>query len=198
VLETLRQPLETGRVRLSRVRYAVEFPARVQLVAAMNPCPCGQGGETCVCGPSEVQRYRARISGPLLDRIDLLVRVHPAPWSDLQPGRASAPTSPGLRNDVLRARGLQRRRGVDSNAALEPKEVWRACSLPPPALGLLENAVERFRLSARGVHRVLRVARTVADLAGSPRVEGDHLAEAVRMRMGSGASLPSDGRPVHN
>lgn len=198
VLETLRQPLETGRVRLSRVRYAVEFPARFQLVAAMNPCPCGKGGEGCVCGPFEVQRYRARISGPLLDRIDLRVQVQPPTWSDLRPGGPSRPTSPSLRKDVLRAREMQRRRGVASNATLEPKAAWRACDLQPPELRMLENAVERFRLSARGVHRILRVARTVADLAHSTRVEGDHLAEAVAMRTGGRASLPLEGRAVHN
>ncbi len=198
VLETLRQPLETGLVRLSRVRYAVEFPARFQLVAAMNPCPCGFGGDDCVCGPSEFQRYRARISGPLLDRIDLHVSVGAAPWSDLLPDRPARRITPTVRGQVARARRRQRSRGVAMNADIEAAAIWEACDLNDAALRLLEDAVRHFRLSARSVHRVLRVSRTVADLGDAVRVEADHLAEAVRMRTGGGWALPRSRGGLHN
>ena len=197
VLETLRQPLETGRIRLARVRHSVEFPARFQLVAAMNPCPCGQGGEDCVCGPSQVRQYRARVSGPLLDRVDLMVPVQTAPWADLRPGGPARAISGMIREQVAEARERQRARG-ETNATLGPKEVWKAADLGRGGLQLMEEAVRRFGLSARGVHRVLRVARTVADLEASARVKEDHLAEAVHLRVGSGGSLPSEGPPLHN
>lgn len=191
VLETLRQPLEVGHVRVSRVRYAVSFPARFQLVAAMNPCPCGLGGDDCVCGDADIQRYRSRLSGPLLDRIDIQLAIRPVPWGQLV-GAGEGPDagSDSVRKRVVEARQRQSARAVGtSNSDLHASVLMGVCRPTRAALGLLERSVDHFRLSARGVHRVLRVARTVADLEGEDRVGESHVALAVQLRTGLGAGV---------
>ena len=188
VLETLRQPIESGTVRIARVRYTVSFPARFQLVAAMNPCPCGMTGDDCICHDREVARYRFRLSGPLLDRIDLQIPVDPVTWDRLST-RAATPSgdSASARVEVARARGRQVARGGGSgplNALLRSTEIMRVCRLSDEASRLLEQGIPRYRLSARAVHRTLRVARTIADLAGEERVAERAVAEALRFRVG--------------
>lgn len=201
VLETLRQPIESGHVRISRVRNTVTFPARFQVIAAMNPCPCGQGGEDCICADRDIARYRSRLSGPLLDRIDLQVHVGPVTWHELT-GAAGATgwDSSAASDRVARARDVQARRysGPGAVNALVPsREVMRVCRLSESANRLLEDGIGRFGLSARSVHRTLRVARTIADLAGRDRLDTREVAEALRLRAGlaMGSGLPADRRP---
>ena len=188
VLETLRQPMESGHVRIARVRHTVDFPARFQVVAAMNPCPCGQGGEDCICADRDIARYRARLSGPLLDRIDLQVQVGPVSWSELT-GVAEAPglDSAGARERILQARGRQAARFAGRgrvNALVPARVVLEVCRLSTAGSRLLECGIDRHRLSARSVHRTLRVARTIADLAGSDGLGEREIAEALRLRAG--------------
>lgn len=189
VLEVLRQPLEEGTVRLARAAGAVRFPARFLLVAATNPCPCGYAGDgtdRCVCDPAHVARYQSRVSGPLLDRIDLHVQVPPVPLGGLA-ARADGETSAEVRARVCRARALQARRfaqtpGVHANAYMSAADVRRSCRAQDGALRLLQQAAERMGLSARACHRALKVARTIADLAGSSEVLREHAAEALQFR----------------
>ncbi|ANQ86904.1 YifB family Mg chelatase-like AAA ATPase [Azoarcus olearius] len=184
VLEALREPLETGAVTVARARRRVEFPARFQLVAAMNPCPCGYAGHprrACRCTPEQVARYRARLSGPLLDRMDLTVEVPAlghAELADSAPGEASA----AVRARVLAARELQRARQGRPNARLEPSAVGALCTPDDAGARLLAQAMERLNLSARAYHRVLRVARTLADLAGIEVPGAAQVAEAIQYR----------------
>ena len=185
VLEVLREPLESGRIIISRAARQAEFPARFQLVAAMNPCHCGYLDDPsgrCRCTMEQVQRYRARLSGPLLDRIDLQVEVpklpHKALYETVPEGAASA----GIRARVMAARDTQSQRAGKLNQALTPREIDNFCALKPNALHLLEQAMERFGLSARGHHRILKVARTIADLAESSVIEVPHLSEALAYR----------------
>lgn len=188
VLEVLRQPLESGEVVIARAAGALRFPARFQLVAAANPCPCGFLGDpkrVCRCSPQSIARYRSRLSGPLLDRIDLHLTVHPVRFSELfAPSQGEG--SQAVRERVVAARTLQARRlagtGRTTNSQLTPEEVKRYCSPDPQGQKLLEAAVERLGLSARAVHRVLKVARTIADLDGAERVRSTHLAEALAYR----------------
>jgi len=180
VLEVLREPLESGRIIISRAALQAEYPARFQLVAAMNPCPCGYAGDEsgrCHCSPEQVFRYRARISGPLLDRIDLHVEVPRQKINEHPPGEASA----GVRERIHQARGRQQRRGA-LNAALDVAAVREHCALDAAADKLLETACERLNLSARAHQRILKVARTIADLDGSERIATAHLAEAIGYR----------------
>ena len=182
VLEALREPLESGEVRIARAGYRVRFPARFQLVAAMNPCPCGYAGDPagrCRCGSNEVQRYMGRISGPLLDRIDLHVPVRAVDYASLRsaPGEAST----AVAGRVLAARERQRARGV-LNASLAGKGLERACRLDDACDRLLARAASRLALSARACHRTLRVARSIADLAAASRVGIEHLTEALGYR----------------
>ena len=189
VLEVLRQPLEDGQVTLSRANARLTFPARFTLVAAMNPCPCGHlgnPGRVCSCGPALVERYRSRISGPLLDRIDLHLQVPALPFADFSADSAAEPSA-AIRERVNRARERQRERlahraGVQANAYLSSREVRRFCGQTPEIAGLLRTAVERLRLSARGCFRVLKVARTIADLAGAAEIGPGHVAEALQYR----------------
>ncbi|HET9949921.1 MAG TPA: YifB family Mg chelatase-like AAA ATPase [Longimicrobiales bacterium] len=189
VLEVLRQPLEEGTVRLSRARGAARFPARFLLVAAMNPCPCGYAGDgtdRCGCDPAVVARYQGRVSGPLLDRIDLHLHVPPVPYRLLESDRDD-PSSEEVRERVARARALQERRfagaaDVHANGHMRPADVRRWCRPEPAAASLLRAAVERAGLSARAYDRVLKVARTVADLEGSPTIRRVHVAEALQYR----------------
>ncbi len=186
MLEVLREPMESGRIIISRAARQCEFPARFQLLAAMNPCPCGYAGDTggrCRCTPDQIQRYRARISGPLLDRIDIGVEVPRVPLHELGRARseqdeASAP----VRERVTAARQRQMARSGCANAALASEALHSACALGNAERGLLERALEKLGLSARAYHRILRVARTIADLDASERVGRPHLAEALQLR----------------
>ena len=183
-LEALREPLETGRIVISRASRQAEFPARFQLVAAMNPCPCGQLGNprgSCRCTPDAVLRYQARISGPLLDRIDLQIEV-PAVDADALGKAADGDSSATVAVRVAAARKLAIERQGDINARLAGERLETHCRLDAAAAGLLRDAANRLGWSARGFHRVLRVARTIADLANSPTVETPHLAEAIQYR----------------
>ena len=185
VLEVLREPLESGRTAISRAARQAEFPAAFQLVAAMNPCPCGYAGDAsgrCACTPEAVRRYRARISGPLLDRIDLQVEVPRVALAELGAAGACGEASANVRTRVIAARDLQIQRAGKTNAALAHREVQRDCALSARDRALLERALDKLGLSARAYHRILRVARTIADLAGAERIETPHLSEAIQYR----------------
>jgi len=182
VLEVLREPMETGSIIISRANGQAEFPAYFQLVAAMNPCPCGYWGDpdgACHCTPEQVQRYRGRISGPLLDRIDLQVQVQRITWEQLdgEPGETSAQ----VRERVATARQRQQTRG-HLNARMPLNRIDNICKLTPADKLLLQKAAQRFRLSPRAIHRILKVARTIADLAQQDCIQGNHLQEAIAYR----------------
>jgi magnesium chelatase family protein len=184
VLEVLREPLESGRISVSRAARQAEFPAEFQLVAALNPCPCGYLGHyngKCRCTPDQVARYRGRISGPLLDRIDLQLEVPSVAQEDLT-GAATGEPSATVRSRVAAARERQLARQGRPNAVLTPREVDRWCR--PDAAGetLLKQAIARLGLSARAYHRVLKVARTIADLAAAEAIAVAHVAEAIQYR----------------
>jgi magnesium chelatase family protein len=185
VLEVLREPLESGVVTISRAARQSEFPARFQLVAAMNPCPCGWAGDVsgrCRCGSEAIRRYRARISGPLLDRIDLHVDVPRLPPAELRPDAPAGESSAVVRARVEHARLLQHTRSGKPNAQLNLAETMAVCRLDERDQALLERAIDALQLSARAMHRILRVARTIADLAGSPPITTRHLTEALGYR----------------
>lgn len=186
VLEALRQPLEDGTVTISRAAGQVTYPARFQLIAAMNPCRCGwYGTGRCTCSKASVQQYLRRLSGPLLDRIDLQVAVQPVEYAALAArGQAEEEPSAAIRARVLTARAVQyARQGADvCNAALTPDRLADCCPLSDAARAMFEAAFERLGLTARAHDRVLRVARTIADLADSPVIEAEHLAEALQYR----------------
>jgi magnesium chelatase family protein len=184
VLEVLREPLESGRITISRAARQAEFPARFQLVAAMNPCPCGFLGDAerpCTCTPEQVRRYRGRLSGPLLDRIDLHVEVPRLPYKLLR-GDNTEETSARVRRRVEVARERQRQRSGMPNAALSIKDIEQHCWLTDADYQLLESALQRFGLSPRAYHRILKVARTIADLVESDDIQTRHLTEAIGYR----------------
>jgi magnesium chelatase family protein len=184
VLDVLREPLESGRIAISRAARQAEFPARFQLVAAMNPCPCGYAGDPsgrCRCTPDAIQRYRSRISGPLLDRIDLKLEVPRVAQAEL---RASSPgeSSAEVRARVVAARERQLARAGKPNSALSNRDADRSCALDTRSHALIDRAIERLGLSARAYHRVLRVARTIADLAGRESIDASDLSESIQYR----------------
>ncbi len=188
VLEMLRQPLEDGQVTISRAASTLTYPASFMMVAAMNPCPCGYLGDPqhdCSCTPPMVQRYRTRISGPLLDRIDLHVEVPRVPHKDLA-DPVDAEPSEEIRNRVNRARQMQLERlkpfGVHANASMQARHIRKFCTLDGEGQKLLEMVTDRLGLSARTYTRILKVARTIADLAGSEAILQPHLAEAIQYR----------------
>ena len=186
VLEVLREPLESGAITISRAARQAEFPARFQLVAAMNPCPCGYHGDTsgrCRCTPEKVDSYRARLSGPLLDRIDMHVEVPAVPRKVLLDQAAPVgESSAAVQMRVEAARERQRQRGGCANAALNHQQIEESCRLDEQGRRLLEQAIDRLGLSARAYHRVLKVARTIADLAMEENIRSSHVAEAVQYR----------------
>jgi magnesium chelatase family protein len=189
VLEVLRQPLEDGVVTLSRAAVSLTYPARFMLAAAMNPCPCGYFGDpthSCSCGPLAIERYRSRISGPLLDRIDIHLEVPAVAYGDLVAAQSSD-SSGTIRERVERARAVQRARfkdqpGIHANAHMSVRDLRRYCRLSEPVESILRQAVGRLGLSARAYHRVLKIARTIADLAGAPELGTAHVSEAIQYR----------------
>jgi len=189
VLEVMRQPLEERKVNISRARFSVDYPASFMLVASMNPCPCGfynHPDKECICGPGLVQKYLSRISGPLLDRIDLHVEVTPVNFSELSSERSSE-KSEEIRERVIQARALQHERfknkkEVYCNAQMSPQTVRNLCKIDAAGQTLLKQAMEKLGLSARAYDRILKVARTIADLAHSEEIALEHLAEAIHYR----------------
>ena len=184
VLESLREPLESGRVAIARAARQVQFPARFQLLAAMNPCPCGHCGDRsgrCRCTPERIARYRGRISGPLADRIDIKLEV-PAPREAELVAPVAGECSDEIKKRVERARQAQERRQGKPNALLGTREIDRHCATDREGDQLLRHALARLLLSARAYHRVLRVARSIADLAASANIAAEHIAEAIQYR----------------
>ena len=188
-LDALRQPLEEGTIRIARAARTAVFPARFMLAATMNPCPCGYLGDPsreCRCTPQQIDRYRDRLSGPLRDRIDLSVHVPAVPFRTLtEAGHAEC--SAFVRRRVAEARRRQIERGAPRdtrlNARLEGRALVRHCALDPAGLRVLDAASRRFHLTARSCHRLMKVARTIADLAGVERITPEHMAEAVQFRL---------------
>ena len=187
-LEVLRQPLEEGRVTISRAIGSLTFPADLMLVAAMNPCPCGYRGDPkrqCKCNPLQIERYVSRISGPLLDRIDIHIEVPPVPFRELS-GKQEGTNSEQMREQVIRAREIQARRfaGEPSplNGRMSPRQIRKHCRLASDAESLLKAAMEEMGLSARAHDKILRVSRTIADLDGSDEIAAHHLSEAINYR----------------
>ena len=188
-LEILRQPMEDRVITISRAKTSVQFPANFMLVAAMNPCPCGyynHPDRECVCKPGEVQKYLNKISGPLMDRIDLHVEVLPVPYDELSDVRRGEPSAE-IRKRVVKARKIQEERykdypGIHSNAQMTSKLLQQYCVLDQRSQDALRNAMRRLGLSARAYDRILKVSRTIADLDGSERIQHDHLAEAINYR----------------
>jgi magnesium chelatase family protein len=184
VLEVLREPLESGHITISRAARQATFPAQFQLIAAMNPCPCGYFGhynQRCRCTPEQILRYKNKLSGPLLDRIDMNIDVpalKPEELSHHQPSESSA----SMRERVMLARERQMQRQGKPNAALGPLEISTVCLLGETASHLMQTAVQKFSLSARSYHRILKVSRTIADLAGAQDISDAHLAEALQYR----------------
>jgi magnesium chelatase family protein len=195
VLEVMRQPIEDRYVTISRAKFSVEYPASFMLVASMNPCPCGYYNhpeKECVCAPGIVQKYLNKISGPLLDRIDLHIEVTPVPFSELSKQQVSE-HSEDIRERVIKARKIQSERykndkQIHCNAQMRTKDLKTYCELNETSNTLLKNAMERLGLSARAYDRILKVARTIADLENSENIETNHIAEAIQYR-----SLDRDG-----
>ena len=188
-LEVLRQPLEDRIITISRAKYSVEYPCNFQFIASMNPCPCGYYGDPthrCVCTPGQIQKYMNKISGPLLDRIDIHCEITPVPFKDIskaQPGEPSA----AIRERVIKARDIQTARykdfkGVHCNAQMTERMIHQFAEPDEASIALLRTAMEKFSLSARAYNRILKVARTIADLDGSERVEVQHISEAIGYR----------------
>ena len=188
-LEVLRQPLEDRKITISRAKYTIEFPCSFMFVASMNPCPCGYYGDPthqCVCTPGQIQRYLNKISGPLLDRIDIQVEITPVPFKDISKAAQGEPSA-AIRERVIRARSLQEQRftdfkGIYCNAQMTERMIHQFAEPDEQSLNLLRTAMERLKLSARAYNRILKVARTIADLDGSEHVQTMHIAEAIGYR----------------
>lgn len=189
VLESLRQPLEDGVITIARAQETLTFPARFTLIGSLNPCPCGYAGDLekpCLCSPTQVTKYRKKISGPLLDRIDLYVQVNRVKLSELAQTQRGTETSAQIRERVEEARERQNKRfaglPIKTNAEMTAKEIKKFCRLNDAAQNFLYQAAAQMRLSARAYHRLLKVSRTIADLAGEPEIKINHLAEALQYR----------------
>jgi magnesium chelatase family protein len=188
VLEVLRQPMETGIVTIARATTTVTYPATFILVGAMNPCPCGYFGDRkheCTCSFREIQRYRSKISGPLMDRIDIHIDVPAVPFKDLT-GFSQAQSSQEIRQRVVKAREIQeerfRKTKIHCNAMMNTRQIRRFCGIDEKSNALLEVAMDKFGFSARALSRILKISRTIADLAGSKNIEQAHVAEAIQYR----------------
>ena len=188
VLEVLRQPMEEGQVTISRATSTVSYPADFMLVAAMNPCPCGFLGDIkreCTCSQLQIQRYRAKISGPLLDRIDLHLEVPAVPYRELS-GISEGESSQPILERVIKARQIQEKRfsrtKIFNNAGMNSRHLKKYCPVDAESGMLLERAMDRFGLSARAHARILKIARTIADLEGVPDIQASHVAEAIQYR----------------
>ncbi len=192
VLEVLRQPLEDGSVTIARAAHSLSFPATFLLVAALNPCPCGYLGDTnhnCICTPQQVQRYESRLSGPLLDRIDLHLEVPAISYKKMADDRSGEPSC-RIKERVDQARSIQTERygpgATVCNGQMKPSEIGKYCTLDQAGQALMENAVDRLGLSARAYHRILKIARTIADLAEMEDIQSGHVAEAIQYRRVAG------------
>jgi magnesium chelatase family protein len=189
VLEVMRQPMEERRVTISRAKIALDFPASFMLIASMNPCPCGffnHPERNCTCPPGAVQKYLNKVSGPLLDRIDLHVEVTPVAFNELS-SKSSFEKSESVRSRVIAARDIQIKRfeaqpGIFCNAQMNSRKLREVCAIPESSRNLLKVAMERLNLSARAYDRILKVSRTIADLAQSEAIMPEHLAEAIQFR----------------
>lgn len=204
LLESLRQPLEDGHVVLARLPRPIQFPARFTLLASANPCPCGFLGDArreCRCSDHAVRAYRSKLSGPLMDRIDLHVELSAPTWSELK-SRSATPESPRVRGRVVEARERQARRfqggPTQTNAGMDAALLRRHCRLDAAAEAVLRLAVDRMSMSARGVNRTLKVARTIADLAGSDRILPPHVQEALLFRAPSERTFTDPARHMHS
>ena len=188
-LEVLRQPLEDRKITISRAKYTVEYPCSFMFVASMNPCPCGYYNDPthkCVCTPGQIQRYLNKISGPLLDRIDIQIEITPVPFNDISQS-AQGESSADIRQRVIAARQIQEQRfkehrGIHCNAQMTERMIHQYAEPDEAGISLLRTAMERLNLSARAYNRILKVARTIADLEASPDVKPQHLAEAISYR----------------
>ncbi|MFN5705416.1 MAG: YifB family Mg chelatase-like AAA ATPase, partial [bacterium] len=189
VLEVMRQPLEERKVSIARSKFSVDYPASFMLVASMNPCPCGYFNhptKECSCGPGVVQKYLSRVSGPLLDRIDIHLEVTPVDFNELTTNRNSE-NSNEIRTRVMKARKIQEERyheyeEIHNNAQISTKQVKEMCQISDTGNALLRTAMERLNLSARAYDRILKVSRTIADLDGSEEIKIEHLSEAIQYR----------------
>jgi magnesium chelatase family protein len=189
VLEVLRQPLEDRKVTISRAKFSVDYPSSLMLVASMNPCPCGYFNhpeKECVCAPGVVQKYLSKISGPLLDRIDIHIEVTPVKFDELSQQTTNEEKSEDIRERVVKARELQHKRfdklPIYNNAQMESNLIRKHCEIDKAGSLLLKNAMNKLNLSARAYDRILKVSRTIADLAGSENIKMEHLAEAIHYR----------------
>ena len=188
-LEVLRQPLEDRKITISRAKYTIEYPCSFMFVASMNPCPCGYYGDPthhCVCTPGQIQRYMNKISGPLLDRIDIQCEITPVPFSDISKAAQGEPSSV-IRERVIKARHIQEERykdykGIHCNAQMSERMIHQYAEPDEAGIRMLRMAMEKLSLSARAYNRILKVARTIADLAGSETVKTEHIAEAIGYR----------------
>ncbi|PKN16978.1 MAG: hypothetical protein CVU71_18035 [Deltaproteobacteria bacterium HGW-Deltaproteobacteria-6] len=187
-LEALRQPLEEGTITITRSSVTAGFPARFMLVAAMNPCPCGYFGDrvhSCRCSPQQIRQYQTKISGPLLDRIDLHIEVPSVKYRALT-GKEEGESSAMVRERVDNARRLQKNRfgdsGIVTNARMSEKQIRSFCAIDEESHQLMEMAIEKLGLSARAMNRILKVSRTIADLEGREKIEPSHVAEAIQYR----------------
>ncbi|MBI5873840.1 MAG: YifB family Mg chelatase-like AAA ATPase [Candidatus Omnitrophica bacterium] len=188
VLEVLRQPLEDGQIRVARAARSLSFPARFMLVCAMNPCPCGHFGQphsNCSCSPRQIHRYRSKISGPLLDRIDIHMEVPSLKYQELTDDTLSE-NSHSVKTRVLKCHAIQRERfkkeGILFNASMNHRQTRKYCALDKECSGILKAAIEELRLSTRGYDKILKVARTISDLAGKENIKASHVAEAIQYR----------------
>ncbi|MDE7073577.1 MAG: ATP-binding protein, partial [Odoribacter sp.] len=189
VLEVLRQPLEDRKITISRAKYCVDYPANFMLIASMNPCPCGYYNhptKECTCTGGSVQRYLSKISGPLLDRIDMHIEVVPVELEKMT-GQHEAEPSAVIRRRVITARNIQTERfqkypGIHCNAQMNPALLKKFCPLNPTCISLLKMAMQKFGLSARAYDRIIKLSRTIADLAGAVDIQPQHIAEAIQYR----------------